>query len=146
MIGPDGVVRRHRLAAYAWCEEAGRVLLVRITPGEAGAGQWILPGGGLDFGEEPEAGALRELAEETGLRGRIDSLAGVYSRVYEPLETRSGHRVHMVGILFRATVTGGELRDEVDESTDTASWVPLDALDGLPATDLLRWARRRVDR
>jgi hypothetical protein len=48
----------------------------------------------------------------------------------------------MVGILFRATVTGGELRDEQDESTDTASWVPLGDLDALPATDLLRWARR----
>ena len=31
------------------------------------AGSWQLPQGGLDAGEEPLAGALRELEEETGL-------------------------------------------------------------------------------
>lgn len=34
-------------------------------------GQWQLPQGGLDVGEEPEEAAYRELAEETGL-GRDD--------------------------------------------------------------------------
>ncbi len=34
-----------------------------------GVGQWWqMPQGGLDPGEEPEAAALRELAEETGIR------------------------------------------------------------------------------
>ena len=36
---------------------------------------WQMPQGGLDPGEEPEAGALRELEEETGFRpGRILTL------------------------------------------------------------------------
>ncbi len=30
-------------------------------------GRWILPGGGLHQGEDPAAGALREVQEETGL-------------------------------------------------------------------------------
>ncbi|OGO55341.1 MAG: hypothetical protein A2V85_06870 [Chloroflexi bacterium RBG_16_72_14] len=146
MTGPDGVIQRTRLAAYAWCEDGDRVLLVRIAPGEPGAGQWILPGGGLDFGEDPADGVLRELGEETGLTGRIDDLVDLRSGVFEPAATRSGHRVHAIAILYRVTVTGGELRDEVGESSDRAAWVPLDALAALPATDLLRWAQERVGR
>ncbi len=32
---------------------------------------WCLPGGGLEEGEDPETGALRELREEAGVEGRI---------------------------------------------------------------------------
>lgn len=44
------------------------VLLVRDTdPGVPGSSWWVLPGGGLDRGEDALTGARRELAEETGL-------------------------------------------------------------------------------
>jgi hypothetical protein len=66
--------------------------------------------------------------------------------VIEPAHTISGHRVQAVGILFRATVTGGELLTEFEGSTDLAAWVPLDELDALAAVDLLRWARRAIGR
>jgi 8-oxo-dGTP pyrophosphatase MutT (NUDIX family) len=36
-----------------------------------GSTYWELPGGGLHGGENAEAGALRELFEETGLHGRV---------------------------------------------------------------------------
>ncbi len=46
-----------------------RVLLLRGSdPADPAAGDWwFTPGGGLDPGESVEAGALRELREETGL-------------------------------------------------------------------------------
>jgi len=37
---------------------------------------WQMPQGGLDEGEDPQAGALRELEEETGIRpGQVEILA-----------------------------------------------------------------------
>ncbi len=50
-------------------DRAERVLLLRGTdPADPAAGTWwFTPGGGLDDGETAEQGALRELAEETGL-------------------------------------------------------------------------------
>lgn len=37
---------------------------------------WFTPGGGLDADESPVTGAVRELAEETGLRLSADQLRG----------------------------------------------------------------------
>ena len=145
-IGPDGVVQRVRLAAYAWCEEGDAVLLARVAAGYPGEGMWALPGGGLDFGEDPAEGLVREMVEETGLTGRIDGLLDIRSGVYEPAETTSGHRIHFIGILYRVTKTGGELRDEPDGSTDQAAWIPLNELDALPLVDTAVWARGIVGR
>lgn len=145
-LGPDGVVQRVRLAAYGWCEQDDAVLLCRIAPRGPGAGLWTLPGGGLDFGEGPEAGLVRELLEETGLEGVVGPLIGVRSAVLEPVETISGHRVQTVGILYRATVTGGSLRDEVNGSSDLARWIPFRELGPLPVTGLVPWAKARAGR
>lgn len=49
-------------------DAAGRLLLIRAE-GLPVAPLWLTPGGGLKPGESYEAGALRELFEETGLSG-----------------------------------------------------------------------------
>ena len=142
----DGAVDRTRLAAYAWCERDDAVLLARIAPGYGDAGFWTLPGGGLDFGEDPAEGVLRELREETGLDGRIDELAGIFSVVLDPSETIRGDRIHVVGILYRVTPSAAELRHETDGSTDRAEWIPFGRLDGLSLVELVDWARRTTGR
>ncbi len=140
------VIERTRLSAYTWCEASDAVLLCRLRMDDPDPGAWTLPGGGLDFGEDPVDGALRELGEETGLEARIDSLAGIRSEVFEPEVTSSGHRIHFVGIVYRATITGGTLRDEPDGSTDHAEWIPFARLDDLPVVDLVAWARDLMGR
>lgn len=116
------------------------MLLTRVSVRAVRAGQWTLPGGGLRFGEEPEAAAVREVREETGLDVAVGELLGVRSVVLEPEETVSGHRIQAIAMLYRATVTGGELRDEVGGSSDMARWVALDDLESIVLTPTMAWA------
>jgi 8-oxo-dGTP pyrophosphatase MutT (NUDIX family) len=77
---PDGRRTVQRFATYGLVRDLhGRVLLTQVAHGYPDAGCWHLPGGGTDFGEQPGQALLRELAEETGQRGRIRRLLGVAS-------------------------------------------------------------------
>ena len=106
-----------------------------------------MPGGGIDFGEHPEAGALRELHEETGLVGRIVELLAVDSlrrtlRATEQdrLGFAEGTEIdyHSVRIIYRTEIIGGDLRDETDESTDMAAWFTREDAATLPLVELGR--------
>ncbi|KRD17583.1 MULTISPECIES: bifunctional GNAT family N-acetyltransferase/NUDIX hydrolase [unclassified Streptomyces] len=57
--------RLRRAARVAVVDPGGSVLLFRYVNPDVGA-HWALPGGGLEEGESPREGALRELREETG--------------------------------------------------------------------------------
>ncbi|MDP9336579.1 MAG: NUDIX domain-containing protein, partial [Actinomycetota bacterium] len=57
MSEPD---RIQRVAAYNLCVDSDdRLLLVRLSERTEAPGSWTLPGGGVEFGEHPEAAALR---------------------------------------------------------------------------------------
>lgn len=132
---------RTRLGAYSLClDEQDRLLLARLSPVEVEVGAWTLPGGGVDFGEHPDAAALRELEEETGLLGEIEGVAGIFSHVYEKSRWARGADLHFLGIVYRVRVVGGELRDEIDGSTDRCAWFARHDL-GLPDVRLVYLAR-----
>jgi ADP-ribose pyrophosphatase YjhB (NUDIX family) len=123
-----------RVAAYGLVRHEGRILLCRMSDRvPADAGLWTLPGGGLDFGEDPAEAMVREVFEETGLRVLPRDVAGIDSlRVQE--EARS---LHGIRILYRTELLGGTLRYEVDGSTDRCAWWTLAEARDLPLVDLV---------
>ena len=144
----DAPRRVTRLAAYALCTDGDSILLSRIAQGATASsdGMWTLPGGGIEFGEDPRDAALRELTEETGLSGEILELAGVDSWAGHFIDPRDGIPTdfHAVRILYRVGVTGGELRVEIGGSSDDCAWVPRAELDALPIVELVRTGARVI--
>ncbi|AOR34323.1 NUDIX hydrolase [Streptomyces fodineus] len=133
------------MAAYAVCVRDGQILLAR-SPGPGPAPEWVLPGGGMEHGEDPYDTVRREVSEETGYRIAVTGLLGVDSQRL----TVARHRrtdYHALRIVYEGEVIGGELRYEVGGSTDFAAWQELSAvpeLNRVPLADIaLRLWRER---
>jgi 8-oxo-dGTP pyrophosphatase MutT (NUDIX family) len=78
MAAPVGSIENpipRRAARVLLIDHAGRVLMFRgFDPANPGLRYWFTAGGGLDPGETPVDGALRELREETGLEISAEEL------------------------------------------------------------------------
>ncbi|HIV58032.1 MAG TPA: NUDIX hydrolase [Candidatus Stackebrandtia faecavium] len=99
--------RGQRFGAYGFTtDSAGRVLLARISEGYPGAGCWHLPGGGVDFGEQPVDALVREIAEETGQMAQIEGLMDVTSFRHRRAVGPEGYPLdwHGVRAIYRAHV------------------------------------------
>ncbi|GHI07677.1 NUDIX hydrolase [Streptomyces cellostaticus] len=131
------------MAAYAVCVRDGRILLAR-SPAPDGTPEWVLPGGGMEHGEDPYDTVRREVTEETGYRIRVTGLLGVDSRRHhfpgQGLTPATDHQA--LRILYEGEIVGGELRHEVNGSTDFAAWQELDAVPGLNRIRLVDVALR----
>jgi 8-oxo-dGTP pyrophosphatase MutT (NUDIX family) len=103
----------------------GRWWLAAIRPNGKPAGVWALPKGLIDPGETGAATAVREVAEETGLRGRLQGKLGDVRYVY----TRRGERVFKVVSFFLLRYSGGRigvLPAGMELEVAEARWLPLE--------------------
>jgi ADP-ribose pyrophosphatase YjhB (NUDIX family) len=74
---------------------------------EPAKGMWCLPGGFLEIDESIEGAVLRELEEETGIRGEIGGLVDFFSQ-------RSPHYGAILLFGYTVTMTGGTVRPGFD--------------------------------
>ena len=99
-------------------------IIARINRG--GRLEWCLPKGHPEGEETNQEATVREIEEETGIRGRVLSPLGSIDYWF----TVSGHRVHKTVHHFLLEATGGFLTTENDpdhEAVDVA-WAGIDDL------------------
>jgi len=120
----------------------GRWWLAAIRPGGKPEGLWALPKGQIAPGDSAAATAVREVAEETGVHGRLDGKLGDVRYVY----TRKGERIFKVVSFFLLRATGGRigaLPPGMEVEVSEARWLPLD---DAPTTLSYRGEREMAER
>jgi 8-oxo-dGTP diphosphatase len=127
-----------RLGAYAVVvDDRDRVLLALWN--EMAEPLWTLPGGGVELLETVEEAAVREVLEETGYDVALGRLLGIDTLVVPP-DRRTVDRDRWykgIRVVFEAHVVGGELRNEVDGTTEEARWFPLIDVPDLARVELV---------
>jgi 8-oxo-dGTP pyrophosphatase MutT (NUDIX family) len=106
----DGVTGEHRAALIGRLDRRGRL-------------RWSLPKGHVEAGETKEAAAIREVAEETGITGRVVAPLGTIDFWF----VADGRRIHKTVHHYLMLALGGELSDE-DIEVEQVEWVPLEEL------------------
>jgi 8-oxo-dGTP pyrophosphatase MutT (NUDIX family) len=106
----DGIDHHARAALIGRLDRRGRL-------------RWSLPKGHVEAGETNEDAAVREVAEETGITGRVVAPLGTIDFWF----VADGRRVHKTVHHFLLLASGGELSDE-DIEVEQVEWVPLGQL------------------
>ena len=105
--------------AVAVVEHDGRYLVGQRPAHVPLGGFWEFPGGKVERGETPEAAAIRECLEETGLTVHIQ-------RVLEIISGKEHPRGADFIIVYQAEVVGGDLK--ADDDADAVEWFGRDNL------------------
>ena len=113
------------VAVGAIVRHNGELLLVRRGR-QPGQGEWSVPGGRVEPGEMLVEAVVRELAEETGLRGVCGSMVGWVERISD--------YTHFVILDFEVMIIGDTEPVAASDAID-ARWWPLADVAKLPLVD-----------
>lgn len=129
------------LGVYGVLLENNKILLIKKARGPH-KGKWDLPGGSIEFGEEPYETLKREFYEETGiteLEGRIRT-AKSYTLIYQYKENQL-EELHHIGIIYDVEIINNnfKLKTYGDEQDSLgASWITLDEIKKIEVTPFVR--------
>lgn len=113
-----------RIRAVAVVLREGKLLVMHRRRG--GREYAVLPGGGIEEGESVQDAVLRELREETGLRGRVGALLPVL------IESDAPALYLSVQVDGAELELGGPERERADpQNVYRSAWVCLAEVDGL---------------
>jgi len=127
-----------RPAAYAIVVHNGKILLTKQHK------TFHLPGGGVNLGEMPEAAAIREVLEETGLIVDNPRLAGQISTFFTYGHGDKIKHVQSILLYYRCDYVGGNLSTAGFEAGEKligelAEWIPVQDLDTINAGSTINW-------
>lgn len=102
-------------------------------------GQWDLPGGRLEFGEQPETALHREIEEETGLTHLQVMIRSAESTVLEWVYQGEPEELHHIGMLYDVVLTTASQPDHIKKEPDGedslgADWFTLEQVRDLSLT------------
>lgn len=125
----ESPVVRQRVAAYAIALSSEGVLGTEFSDRTHVPGQWGLPGGGVDPGEQPPDTVQREIFEEAGQRVDLGLLIDVQSDHWVG-RAPSGvlEDFHAVRLVYAADCRHPQppVVHDVGGTTSDAAWVPFD--------------------
>ena len=108
----------------------GKWVVAAIRPAGRPAGLWALPKGNVGEGEDPATTAVREVAEETGARGRLDRKLGDVRYVYtQTWGEGAGERIFKVVSFYLLRYSSGRLGDVPSAFAHEIAevrWLPLE--------------------
>lgn len=135
------------LGVYGVLIHEGKILLIRKARGPY-LGKWDLPGGAIEFGEEPEQTLKREFLEETGLSGIQGTMKTAVSCtiVYEYTEGVL-EEMHHIGLIYEVGIENvrAPIKREGDQQDSLgAEWIPLDKLKFIPMTPFVEMVTEQL--
>lgn len=98
------------------------VIIARVD--RRGRTQWSLPKGHIEIGERPEQTAVREIAEETGIRGAVLAPLDTIDYWFRADAVMVHKTVHHYLLRFR----DGQATAADDHEVTDVAWVPLETL------------------
>ena len=116
--GPSSKPHDSGVAVAIFVERNGQYLLMK-REGSVGAGTWAIPGGGVEYMEDPIDAAARELEEETGIKNPRLHFVG-YSN-----DMHIADGLHYVTFLYKVTGFEGEPEIMEPHKCSKLGWFPL---------------------